>query len=200
MDKSTTRNEQKVKNNSRYQRDIERSFAVIYHNLKRIQDDKQQQRQERLTRRRSHSEPEIPTPNRALLENYEQKTVSRESSQNHDARNNKRRVSFAGIVNHASIPENNGTRVVDPVCSLPEREKNREMSQDCLTRRRHSEPQIRAPIPELLRKYEETSGRERSNSLTCKESPDLRNCTRRVSFCDSVNSTLKPERHGSKAT
>lgn len=42
---------------TRYERDMAKSFAVIYHNLKRLQEDKQS---ERKRVRRSHSEPQIP--------------------------------------------------------------------------------------------------------------------------------------------
>lgn len=106
MDKSTTTNQRKVKNNSRYQKDIDRSFAVIYHNLKRIQDDKQSQ--ERLTRR-SNSEPQITGPN-PTLQHKKESIVSRERSYsattiNHDPRSNKRRVSFSTMVSEVSMPE-----------------------------------------------------------------------------------------------
>lgn len=125
MDKSATLLGQKGKNNSRYQRDIERSFAVIYHNLKRIQDEKPSQ--DRLSRRR-HSEPQTHAPNPALLRRCED-TVSRErahsaSAITPDPRQNKRRVSFSDI--QTSIPETLGSRVASKVCNFTERDKDQE--------------------------------------------------------------------------
>lgn len=95
MDKSTARNGQKVKKNSRYQKDMERSFAVIYYNLKRIQDEKPSRLP--LSHKRHNSEPQIPNPE--LLRKYEQ-TPSRERSYSETTkppgtRDNKRRVSFS---------------------------------------------------------------------------------------------------------
>ena len=106
MSKPSARTDRKVKNNSRYEKDIEKSFAVIYHNLKRIQDDKQ--RQEQLMRR-WHSEPQITAPNPTLLQKNQKTSVSRERSHsatanNHDPRKNKRKVSFSAMISEAYIP------------------------------------------------------------------------------------------------
>lgn len=45
-----------VKTNSRYQKQMDRSFAVIFHNLKRIQDNKQ------LNEHKQCIQPETPNP------------------------------------------------------------------------------------------------------------------------------------------
>ena len=107
MSKPSARTDRKVKNNSRYEKDVEKSFAVIYHNLKRIQDDKQHQ--EQLTRR-WHIEPQITAPNPTLLQKNQSTGVSRERPQsatdiNYDPRKNKRKVSFSATISEASIPE-----------------------------------------------------------------------------------------------
>ena len=46
----------KVKTNSNYQKQMDKSFAVIFHNLKRIQDNKP------LQEHKHCSQPEIPNP------------------------------------------------------------------------------------------------------------------------------------------
>jgi len=81
---------------SRYEKDIEKSFAVIYHNLKRIQDDKQSQEQ---LMGRWHSEPQITAPNPILLQKNQKTSVSRERSQsatdnNHDPRKKQEKSEF----------------------------------------------------------------------------------------------------------
>lgn len=88
----------KVKNNSKYEKEIGRSFAVIYHNLKRIQDESSQVG---LTRR-TYSEPVGPAPNPELLK-YEQThsrqkshSESRPSSKAPDPKQ-KRKVSFSDL-------------------------------------------------------------------------------------------------------
>ena len=73
MDKSTTGNGKQV----RYQRDMEKSFAVIYHNLRRIKEDRQSQ--DRWAKRRSHSEPQLHAHNPALLTKYEPTPMGTES-------------------------------------------------------------------------------------------------------------------------
>ena len=100
MDKTATGNGQQVKSNSRYQKDMEKSFAVIYHNLKRIQEDRESQHR---WVRRNHSEPQIQANNPALLRKNKQ-TPNRERSQSvpsgsPDPKDNKRRVSFCDSVN-----------------------------------------------------------------------------------------------------
>lgn len=47
---------EKVKSNSTYQKNMEKSFAVIYHNLQRIQATTT------VARTRRHSQPEMPNP------------------------------------------------------------------------------------------------------------------------------------------
>ena len=98
MDKSTTGNGKQV----RYQRDMEKSFAVIYHNLRRIKEDRQSQ--DRWAKRRSHSEPQLHAHNPALLTKYEP-TPNRErsrytaTSKSPDPKDYKRKVSFSDNVN-----------------------------------------------------------------------------------------------------
>ena len=127
MDKVPTRNEQKVKNNATYQRDMERSFAVIYHNLRRIQDGKQGQEQ---SMRRRHSEPQTRAPNPALLTNYEQSFERNRSntvsSTSPNPRVYKRRVSFSDVVSHSFIPESNGSRMNNQVCNFSQQGKDQE--------------------------------------------------------------------------
>ena len=136
-------NGQEVKNNSRYERDMQRSFAVIYHNLRRIQGERHSQ--EHLAPRRRHSEPQIRAPNTELLQRYKG-TGSGErphstTAQAADPRN-KRRVSFSSIVNHALIPESHEPRAVDQVFNFSEKDKGLETSQ---TRcRSHSDPHVLA--------------------------------------------------------
>ena len=123
MKKSRATNGDKVKNSSSYERDMERSFAVIYHNLKRIQDEKPPQER---TRRR-HSEPQIP--NLALLQRHEQ-TPHRQRANSTDQSTattafepKTRRVSFSGRVIHTfnqAIPENS-SRPAEQVCYFTEK-------------------------------------------------------------------------------
>lgn len=102
MDKktSTTR---KVKNNLKYQRDMERSFAVIYHNLKRIQDDGKSG-QVQFTPRR-HSEPRKTAADSVLQKEHNngfQRERSRsETNQSYEQRINKKRVSFSDVAGQA---------------------------------------------------------------------------------------------------
>ena len=96
MDKSTTLDGKKVRSNSRYQKDIDRSLTVIYHNLKRIQDEKLNQNNSQLRR---HSDPTGHATNSVRQQTYEN-TVSRERSHSvtnryHVLRKNERKVSFA---------------------------------------------------------------------------------------------------------
>lgn len=104
MDRSSARDEQKLKTNSTYQRDIERSFAVIYHNLRRIQDDKQSQ--EPLKRRR-RSEPQMRAPDPALLNQHQQQRFQRSNSvtcNSSNSRQHQRRVSFSNVVCRSFTP------------------------------------------------------------------------------------------------
>ena len=104
MDKKTTPNGRQVlvTNSSRYERDIEKCFLVIYHNLKRIQEDNSSG-QNRCTRQRSKSAPPIPVPDPALLRKHKN-SFSREagSSSTSDTseklRNNRRKVSFSADI------------------------------------------------------------------------------------------------------
>lgn len=104
MDKSTTLDGKKVRNNSRYQKDIDRSLAVIYHNLKRIQDEKLSS-QDNLPLRR-HSDPTAHATN-SVQRKTDENTVSRERSHSvtnryHVTRKNERKVSFsADVVSHS---------------------------------------------------------------------------------------------------
>lgn len=131
MNKSRTTSGQKVKNSSRYERDMERSFAVIFHNLKRIQDEKPPQEPRP---RRRHSEPQIP--NLALLQNHEQ-TPHRQRDNSSDQSTEAtalqpkaRRVSFSGSVIHTfrqAIPESSASRPAEQVCNFPDKESQRHM-------------------------------------------------------------------------
>lgn len=167
-------NGEKVKNNSRYERDIQRSFAVIYHNLKRIQDERPSQ--DHSTRRR-HSEPHIRASNTALLQKYKN-TASSERPHSATAKaadpRKKRRVSFSSIVNHTLIPESSESRTVDQVFNFTEKDKSLETSQ---TRyRSHSEPNALSSIAVGLHKYNGTVSREkeRPHLATTTRAPDPR--------------------------
>ena len=188
-------NGEKVKNNSRYERDIQRSFAVIYHNLKRIQDERPSQ--DHSTRRR-HSEPHIRASNTALLEKYKN-TASSERPLSTTAKaadpRKKRRVSFSSIVNHTLIPESNESRTVDQVFNFSEKDKSLETSQ---TRyRSHSEPNALLSIAAGLHKYNGTVSREkeRPHLATTTRAPDPR-YTRRVSFSGLMDQTLMQQFNG----
>lgn len=109
---------------------MERSFAVIYHNLKRIQDEKPSQERPR----RRHSEPQIP--NLALLQNHEQAphrqraNSSDQSTETTALEPRSRRVSFSGSVIHTfsqAIPESSGSRPAEQVCNFPDKESQRHM-------------------------------------------------------------------------
>ena len=121
---SRTTNGHKVKNSSSYERDMEKSFAVIYHNLKRIQDEKPLNERPR----RRHSMPQIPNP--ALLQRYEQTTPEQRADQSTETTallSKPRRVSFSDCVTHTfssqtAILEMSGSRPVEEVCNLPERD------------------------------------------------------------------------------
>ena len=124
---SRTTNGQKVKNSSRYERDMEKSFAVIYHNLKRIQDEKTLNERPR----RRHSAPQIPNP--ALLQRYEQTTPENRADQSTETvwTPKPRRVSFSDSVIHtfssqSATQEISGSRPVEQVCNLPERDRDKE--------------------------------------------------------------------------
>lgn len=127
MKKSRTTNGHKVKNSSSYERDMERSFTVIYHNLKRIQDEKAPRERPR----RRHSEPQIP--NLALLQRHEQ-TPQRQRANSTDQSTETtafgpktRRVSFTGSVIHSfsqAIPENS-SRPAEQVCNFTEKERDK---------------------------------------------------------------------------
>ena len=155
-------NGEKVKNNSRYERDIQRSFAVIYHNLKRIQDERPSQ--DHSTRRR-HSEPQIRASNTGLLQKYKN-TASSERSHSTTAQaadtRKKRRVSFSSIVNHTLIPESNESRTVDQVSNFSEKDKTLETNQTRF--RSHSEPNALSSIAAGLHKYDGTVSRDKERS------------------------------------
>lgn len=131
MEKSRTTNGQKVKNSSRYERDMERSFAVIYHNLKRLQDEKPPQERSR----RRHSEPEISSF--ASSQKHEQNPHRQRSNatvQSLEATAlypRGRRVSFSGssLIHTFSkaIPVGKGSRPAEQLCKIPEREKDKEL-------------------------------------------------------------------------
>lgn len=121
MSKSRNTNGQKVKNSSRYERDMERSFAVIYHNLKRIKDEKPHQ--ERPTRRYSESQ----VPNLALLQKYEQTTPKQRTDQSTETTESEpkpRRVSFScsSMVHtfRQTIQEKSRSKSVEQACNFPE--------------------------------------------------------------------------------
>lgn len=109
---------------------MEKSFAVIYHNLKRIQDEKPLHERPR----RRHSEPPLPNP--ALFQRYEQTTPEQRADQSTETTAlppKPRRVSFSDSVIHtfssqSAIPEFSGSRPVEQVCNLPERDRDKETS------------------------------------------------------------------------
>ena len=94
MEKSAKSKQQQQVNTgkTRYERDMAKSFAVIYHNLKRLREDKQN---EHKRVRRSLSEPQIP----ALTQTEHQPIGNRRRSDSIATRSAgttdyKRRVSF----------------------------------------------------------------------------------------------------------
>ena len=100
--------EKKVKSNTRYQRDMDRSFAVIYHNLKRIQDEgPKYDRHMHLMRR--YSEPQTSAPNPALLTSNNEAYGVHEETNSSNSSNPQmvktRRVSFSNTVNDTLISE-----------------------------------------------------------------------------------------------
>ena len=124
---SRTTNAHKAKNSSSYERDMEKSFAVIYHNLKRIREEKPNERP-----RRRHTVPPILNP--ALLQRYEQSTPEQRADQSTETTAllpKPRRVSFSDSVIHtfssqSAIPEMSGSRPVEQVCNLPERDRDKD--------------------------------------------------------------------------
>ena len=126
MDRSSARDEQKLKTNSTYQRDIERSFAVIYHNLRRIQDDKQSQ--EPLKRRR-HSEPQMRAPDPALLNQHQQQRFERSNSvtcNSSNSRQHQRRVSFSNVVCRSFTPISHESTTSQQEANSPTQDKEQE--------------------------------------------------------------------------
>ncbi|XP_068746345.1 uncharacterized protein [Montipora capricornis] len=75
MDKLNNR-KVKANVNTSYQRDIERSFSVIYHNLKRIQEERS--KEGNLMSR--NSEPHLSSPNAALPQRNEETGVLQRSN------------------------------------------------------------------------------------------------------------------------
>jgi len=98
--------EKKVKSNTRYQRDMDRSFAVIYHNLKRIQDEGPKYDRHLMRR---YSEPQTSAPNPALLTSNNEAYGVHEETNSSNSSNPQmvktRRVSFSNTVNHTLISE-----------------------------------------------------------------------------------------------
>lgn len=126
MDRSSSRDEQKVKTNSTYQRDMERSFAVIYHNLRRIQDDKQGQEP---SKRRRHSEPQIHAPNPALLDHHQQQRFQRSNSvtcNSSNSRQHQRRVSFSNVVCGPFTPISHESTINHQETNSPTQDKEQE--------------------------------------------------------------------------
>ena len=119
---------EKVKNSSRYERDMEKSFAVIYHNLKRIQDEKPHNG----IPRRRHSVPQIPNP--ALLQRYEQTTPEQRADHSTETTAllpKPRRVSFSDSVihtfsNQSAVQEISDSRPAEQDFNLPERNRDKE--------------------------------------------------------------------------
>ena len=129
---SRTTNGHKAKNSFNYERDMEKSFAVIYHNLKRIQDEKPLNERPR----RRHSTPQLPNP--ALLQRYDQTTPEQRADQSTETTAllpKPRRVSFSDSVtrtfsSRSAILEMSGSRLVEEVCNLPERDRDKDTSSD----------------------------------------------------------------------
>ena len=127
---SRTTNGHKAKNSSSYERDMEKSFAVIYHNLKRIQDEKPLHEGPR----RRHSVPQIPNP--ALLQRHEppEQSAADQSAETTALPPKPRRVSFCDSVTHttfssrSAILEISGSRPVEQVCNFPERDRDKDTS------------------------------------------------------------------------
>lgn len=126
MKKSRSTSELKVKNSSRYARHMDRSFAVIYHNLKRIQDEKQPQEEPR----RRHSEP---IGNLALLQNLDETTPKQRGNESTETTASsgpqQRRVSFSGRIIHTfsqTIPISSSSRPAEYVHDLPETDNDKD--------------------------------------------------------------------------
>lgn len=129
---SRTTNGHKAKNSSKYERDMEKSFAVIYHNLKRIQDEKPLNERPR----RRHSMPQTPNP--TLLQRYDQTTPEQRADQSTETTAllpKPRRVSFTDNVTHtfssqSATLETSVSRPVEEVCNFPERDRDKYTSSD----------------------------------------------------------------------
>lgn len=78
---------EEIKSNSTYQKEIEKSFAIIYYNLKRIQDTTP------VARTRKHCQLEMPDPKSYQHSGRQTHSVAQ------DSKTTNRRVSFAaGVV------------------------------------------------------------------------------------------------------
>lgn len=98
---AVTRTERKVENNAKYQRGIEKSFAVIYHNLKRIQEDGNSSRNN--LRHRRHSQTVLPTAGPAKLNRHKsnslkERSVCASNQLSNDTKKAKKRVHFCDHV------------------------------------------------------------------------------------------------------
>lgn len=166
--------EKKVKSNTRYQRDMDRSFAVIYHNLRRIQDEGPKY-DRRLMRR--YSEPQTSVPNPAFLTSNNEACGVHEETNSSNGSNPQmvktRRVSFSNTVNHTLISEfQHALSDVEEVCK-----GGKTVEDQALLRvhRSYSDPQkLHAPNHgQILLHDKNTSGKVRSttklNNLTGKK-------------------------------
>ncbi|KAJ7336548.1 hypothetical protein OS493_011761 [Desmophyllum pertusum] len=130
---------EKVKSNSTYQKNMEKSFAVIYHNLQRIQATTT------VARTRRHSQPEMPNP---------------ESSQRHPLIKKSNSVTPVSektnrkkeIDRYFSIIYHNLKRIQDNDVQPPEEE------------RKQSQPEM--TNPKSSQQLERYHFRERSHSVT----------------------------------
>lgn len=116
MKKSRSASQLKVRDSTRYARDMERSFAVIYHNLKRIQDDRPPQAEPR----RRHSVPAMP--NLTSLKKLDETTPEQRSNESKETAEfpnlKKRRVSFSTF--SQTIPISCSSRPAEQVHDLTE--------------------------------------------------------------------------------
>ena len=182
-------NNRKVKTNvnTSYQRDIERSFSVIYHNLKRIQEERP--KEGNLTRR--NSEPHLSSPNAALPQRNEETGVlqrSNSSKGSNPLRGKTRRVSFShDIVTHASISDSH--------TSIDTREFSRGQEttdvQGRVFHRSYSDPQNRVPNLTQMHTNNSTSRSRTRMPLTVTKAPDQSND--KAGKMDGIKQTLTHE-------
>ena len=134
MKESRNTNGQNMIKSSSYERNMERSFAVIYHNLKRIQDEKPLQERtqsKKNTHRHANIQSCINAKARANPSRSQTKANTTDQITKPSALESKpRRVIFSGSVIHIfsqAIPENSVSRPAKQVRNFPARDINKKL-------------------------------------------------------------------------